>query len=102
MNPKHIPMKLRTEIVALIIGLIGSGFSYALVSWWGLFPVDVREFFRGGNTGGQIIGFFAIIGLAGTLLMFANLITGLRRFWWLRLLGYISFLFLTISFGLAV
>lgn len=94
-------MKLRIEIIALIIGLIGSGVSFTLVSWWGLFPVDVREFFRGGSVGGQIIGFFAIIGLVGSLLMFANLLAGQRRLWWLRLFGYILFLFLTISFGLA-
>jgi hypothetical protein len=94
-------MKLRIETVALIIGLIGSGFSFALVSWWGAFPIDVREFFRGGNFGGQVIGVFAIIGLVGFLIMLFNLLTGERKLWWFRLSGYISFLYFTISFGLA-
>ena len=67
----------------------------------GSFPVELREFFRGGNLGGEIIGLFALVGLAGTIFMVFNLITGERKLWWLRFLGVLCFLFLTISFGLA-
>lgn len=95
-------MKLRIEIVALIIGLLGSGLSFALVSAWGAFPVEFREFFRGGNLGGQIIGFCALIGFAGLVLMCVNLIMGQRNLWWLRSIGFVCFLFLTISFALSV
>lgn len=94
-------MKLKIEISALILGLIGSGISFALVSWWGMFPVEAREFFRGGNLGGQLIGIFALIGLSGIILLLVNLITGNRKWWWARAIGYMAFLFLTISFGLA-
>ena len=65
-------MKLRIEISALIIGLIGSGLSFALVTWWSAFPIDVREYFRGGNLGGQIIGIFALVGLVGIPMCQAN------------------------------
>jgi multisubunit Na+/H+ antiporter MnhG subunit len=92
-------MKLKIEIISLILGLIGSVFMFALISWWELFPVDVRETFRGGNSGAQVMGVFIIVGLLGVFLMFYNLFSGLRNFWWLRLLGYMSFLFLTGSFA---
>jgi hypothetical protein len=95
-------MKLKIEIIALIIGLIGSGLSFALVSAWGSFPVEFREFFRGGNLGGQIIGVFTLIGFAGLVLMLINLTMGLRKLWWLRSLGFSLVIFFSISFGLTV
>ncbi len=94
-------MKLRIEIAALIFGLVGSGVSFARVTWWGSFPVGLREFFRGINLGGEITGWFALVGFAGIVLMGFNLITGERKLWWLRLFGVLCFLFLSISFGLA-
>lgn len=94
-------MKLRIEIAALIFGLVGSGISFALGTWWGSFPVELREFLRGGDFGGKILGRLALVGLAGIIFMVFNLITGERKLWWLRILGFLCFLFLSISFGLA-
>lgn len=95
-------MKLKVELVALAIGLIGAGFSLCLVTWWSSFPAGFREFFRGGNPGAQIQGLCILIGLFGLVVLCANLFQGRRQFWWLRTAGFMCFVFLLALFGAQV
>jgi len=89
----------RIELIALAIGLSVGALSSVLVTWWGSLPVAFRELFRGGNIGGQFLAVAAIIGLVGLILFVVNLFSGIRGFWFWRLLGYSCFLISLTFFG---
>lgn len=93
-------MRLKIEFAALLIGLTGAGLATTLVTNWGAFPAEVTTFLRPGEIGFKALVTAFLIGLAGLVLMCVNLITGMRKVWGLRLLGFICFLVLSLSFGL--
>jgi len=93
-------MILKIETVGLVAGLIGSGLSFSLVSWFGAFPQWVREHFSIGELGFQFLLFLAAVGICSFFLFIANVISGHRKWMWFRASGFLFFLFLCISFGL--
>lgn len=92
-------MKFKLEIMMLSLGLLGSTLSISIIFMWHEIPVELRELFRGGNLGAQILGLFVFSGFIGLLLFISNLIKSQLKLWWLRSIGFICFIFLTATVG---
>lgn len=92
-------MKLKIEFTALLLGIIGAIGAWLLVNGWSDFPTDIRELFRGGQPGGVLVGVSLLLGFIGIALFLINVIIGQRKLWWLRFLGVIVFLIITINFS---
>jgi len=94
-------MRYKIEIAALLIGFTGAVVTMGLATAWGAYPVEFTKYFKFGQIGFKALTGCFLIGLAGFVFMSANLITGLRKLWKLRLIGFICFLFFSASaFGL--
>ena len=93
-------MRIKIEIATLLIGLAGSGLATVLIFNWGALPEELTRIFAPSKFGFFVLWWTFPIGLTGLVLMCANLITGLRKLWGLRLFGFACFLTLSQSFGL--
>ena len=97
-----IGIMFKLEVSLLLLGLLSGSLMFALVTWWGIFPVGFREFFQAGNTGAQFLAYFLMGGFIGAFLLPINLFLGHRKLWWLRIIGAVWMLLSSITFGLAV
>ena len=87
----QLSMWIKIEISAISIGLLGVAITLLELAYWSDLPEYFHEIFRGGEPGAFVVGLFLITALLGSLLFLVNL--GFKRFafWWLRLLGVITF-----------
>lgn len=92
-------MKLKLEIITLILGLLSSALWLAIILSWREIPVEIRELFRGGNIGAIILSVLIIGGFVGIILFIINLLKSQYKLWWLRSIGFICFILLTATIG---
>ena len=92
-------MKLKLEIITLVSSLLSTIIFLAIITNWETIPVETRELFRGGNIGAQIFGVLMLSGFIGILLFIINLINSKKKLWWLRSIGFISYVFLIATIG---
>lgn len=62
-------------------------------------PDEVFEWFRGGNTGGVVIGVLMAFGFISVLLLPINLIIGNRKIWLIRVALCVGFVFSSAFLG---
>ena len=74
------------EVIFAVVGFVGVGTFLAVVSGRHILPLDVFEFFRGGNSGGVLVAFSVLAGLFAFPMFIVNLILGFRSWWVARLL----------------
>ena len=90
-------MKIKLEVSALFLGILGCVLSFIVISMWHEIPFELRELFRGGNIGALILGSLVISGFVGFLIFIINLTKSQFKLWWLRGTGFVCFILLTIT-----
>ena len=81
--PPRLPV---LEPVFAVVGFVGTGTFLAVVLSRHILPHEVFEFFRGGNSGGVLVGISLVTGLFAFPMFIVNLILGFRSWWVARLL----------------
>ncbi|WP_432463494.1 hypothetical protein [Agarivorans sp. QJM3NY_33] len=77
-------MLVKIEISGLIVGVLSCLWMWFLIINYQNLPPTLFEFFKGGNSGGVIIGASLVFGFASIILFATNLIIGNRYKWPIR------------------
>jgi hypothetical protein len=91
-------MRIKIEQALLWCGIFGLALPTSLPFYYDSIPKSILEFFRGGNTGGVIIGILSICGFSGLCLYIFNMVK-YRNCWFLRLCSCFIFFIAVITAG---
>ena len=90
---------MKLEVITLITSLLSSILWLAIIFYWQAIPIEIRTLFQGGNIGAQILGALTFSGFIGIILFFSNLMKSKYKLWWLRSIGFISYILLISTIG---
>jgi hypothetical protein len=91
-------MQIKFEQALLWLGIFGLDLPMFLAFSYDSIPNSILGFFRGGNTGGVIIGILSILGFSGLCLCVFNMVK-YRKCWFIRLCSCFIFLIAAITDG---
>jgi|TARA_B110000977_G_C10632618_1_gene320768 hypothetical protein len=92
-------MLAKFEISGFIFGTLSCVWMLVLILNYQSVPDEVFEWFRGGNTGGVVIGVLMAFGFISVLLLPINLIIGNRKIWLIRVALCVGFVFSSAFLG---
>lgn len=89
-------MLIKIEISGLIVGVIAVILDLYIILNSQYLPSFYMELFRGGNTGGVVVGVAILLGIISMLVFIVNMLVGNRAVWTIRL-GLLATFVITFS-----
>ena len=92
-------MLTKVEISGFLLGITAVCFELIVLFNRQYAPTYLLEFFRGGNTGGVIVGLALILGFISVVVFIINMFVGNRAKWPIRLVLLTTFIFSSTFLG---